>query len=233
MGNTRICICAALLVISTSLSGCSGMNRTPEEWLSLSIAGLAGTDRYAFSGQTTVSTPDGWTAAPLTFKGEIVDHDQLTAQTEQGKQLEWSPVELLEQLKKADKEVTMSKEAVDPATVKLQVHVADKSASELWKRQLTEELDSLSDNAPLEDSAYKKEWTKELNESRQALSTMLQTLKVQSQYEVVIDRKNLVPLQLNEHTTLMYDKDNVHKEEKRMTNVIFDSFDGTSSNTVK
>lgn len=218
-----------------ALTGCTNLmtNHTPDEWLSLSVAGLASTDQYAFSGQTTVSTAEGWTFVPLKFNGKVVDHEQLAAKTDDGHTLEWSPVELLRQIKKDDKRVSFSPTSNGSDSVILQINMNDTTASEMWKTRLTEEVNHLADNAPLMDGSYKQAWIKELDQSRRELSDMLKKLKVTTQYELVIDRKTLVPRKLNEQSVFTYTKGNQHREEKRITNVTFDSYNGAASNAVQ
>lgn len=214
---------AALLL---ALAGCSNASRPPEEWLNLSIAGLAGTDQYAFSGQTTVSTAEGWSYAPLTFEGHIEEHTKLHAKNEDGEELQWSPIELLEKVKNADKQVSIDHAKSTADTVALHVQLNDQEANKLWKEQLQEEMNKLASNAPLEDGAYKNAWTKELNDSRKTMDKMLKNLQAKSQYDVLIDRNSLIPLKLTEHTTFQYSLSGVDKQEKRDTSVTFDSFDG-------
>jgi hypothetical protein len=215
--------------VSLALAGCSNASRPPEEWLNLSIAGLAGTDQYAFSGQTTIYTAEGLANAPRTFQGHIEEHTKLHAQTENGEDLAWSPIELLEKVKHADKKVSFNEAASTAETVALHIQLNDKDANELWKQQLQEEMNALEAKAPLEDGAYKDAWMKEFNQSRKQMDNMLKTLQVQSQYDVLIDRDNLVPLKLAEHTVFHYALSGKSKQEKRDTNVSFNSFDGTGT----
>ncbi|MFX3633366.1 MAG: hypothetical protein ACE3L7_30895 [Candidatus Pristimantibacillus sp.] len=238
MSKIRIAPRFILVGLLFALTGCTSFmqDHTPDEWLSLSVAGLASTDRYAFSGQTTVSTAEGWTFTPLNFNGKVVDHEQLAAKADDGSTLEWSPVELLQQIKKNDKQVSfspISSGSTDTNSVILQINMNDATSSEIWKTRLTEEMNQLADNAPLSEGSLKQEWMKEWNQSRQELSDMLKKLKVTTQYELVIDRKTLVPRKLNEQSVFVYTKGNQQREEKRITNMSFDSFDGRASNTVQ
>ncbi|GLX68369.1 hypothetical protein MU1_27140 [Paenibacillus glycanilyticus] len=190
----------------------------------MSIAGLAGTDQYAFSGQTTIYSAEGWAYAPRTFQGRIEEHTNLHAKGDDGKDLAWSPIELLNKVKSADKKVSFNKAATTADTVALLVQLNEEDANKLWKEQLQQEMNVLAAKAPLEDGAYKKAWTKEYNQSREQMEQMLKSLQVQSQYEVLIDRSSLVPLKLAEHTSFKYSLSGQKKQEKRDTSVTFGSF---------
>ncbi|MCM3626345.1 hypothetical protein M3194_03040 [Paenibacillus glycanilyticus] len=222
-------IAVLLAVLPLTLAGCSNASHPPEEWLNLSIAGLAGTDQYAFSGQTTIYTAEGFATAPRTFKGHIEEHTRLHAQGDDGEELEWSPIELLQKVKNANKKVSFNEAASSADTVALHVVLNDKDANKLWKEQLQQEMNKLAAKAPLEEGAYKTAWMKEFNDSRKQMDNMLKSLQVQSQYDVLIDRGSLVPLKLKEHTIFHYSLSGQDKQEKRDTNVSFDSFDGTGT----
>ncbi|SFD61624.1 hypothetical protein SAMN05216378_0666 [Paenibacillus catalpae] len=225
--HTLITVLIAALPLT--LAACSNASRPPEEWLNLSIAGLAGTDQYAFSGQTTIYTAEGFANAPRTFQGHIEEHTKLHAQNEDGEELSWSPIELLEKLKKADKKVSFNEAASTADLVALHVELNDKDANKLWKDQLQEEMNALESKAPLQEGAYKDAWMKEFNQSRKQMDNMLKSLQVKSQYDVLIDRGSLVPLKLAEHTIFHYSLSGKDKQEKRDTNVSFNSFDGTGT----
>lgn len=222
-------IAVLLAALWLTSAGCSNASHPPEEWLNLSIAGLAGTDQYAFSGQTTIYTAEGFASAPRTFQGHIEEHTKLHAKDDDGEKLEWSPIELLEKVKNADKKVSFNEAASTADTVALHIVLNDEDANKLWKEQLQEEMNALAAKAPLEEGAYKKAWMKELAQSRKQLDRMLKSLQVQAQYDVLIDRDSLVPLKLAEHTVFHYSLSGQDKQEKRDTNVTFNSFDGTGT----
>ncbi|GGG89561.1 hypothetical protein [Paenibacillus radicis (ex Gao et al. 2016)] len=238
--TARITITAAVIragliaLLMLLLAGCAGLrgDRSPEEWLSLSIAGLAATDNYAYKGQTVVATAEGWSHTPKTFQGKVVGHETIKAQADDG--VTWNPVELLKEIQTDHKQIEIVKNAGPHTaaakgagkTVKLRVLTDEAAAREKWKQKLTGELDQLESGAPIEQTEYRKAYLNELNKSRAQLSSMLKTLQVHSEYQILIDASNLIPLSMEEQTVLTYIKDNKQKEEMRKTTMQFGSFDG-------
>ncbi|MFF2484160.1 hypothetical protein [Paenibacillus sp. NPDC058071] len=230
MRRIKLVAAAGVAAVIVFAVGCAGMGkRSPEEWLSLSVSGLAATDQYAFKGKTVVSA-GGLTFTPRSFSGKVTDHNHIMAKTEDGKALEWSPAQWIEKINDSNKEVSIASnndEGARSDTVKLRVRLDDASATAIWKKQLTEEMEAVAASVPIEANAHRDEWLKELERSKRELNAMLETLTVQSEFDVVIDKGKLVPLTLNEHSVFRYNKDKGQKEEKRDTAVEFDSFDGT------
>ncbi|WP_042160070.1 hypothetical protein [Paenibacillus gorillae] len=230
---TAAAIQAGLITLLMLLTGCGGLkgDRSPEEWLSLSIAGLAATDNYVYKGQTTVSTAEGWSYTPKSFQGQVVGHETIKAQTEDG--VTWNPVELLKEIQADHKQIEIVQNAVNTGaakgagkTVRLRVQTDEAAASEKWKLKLTGELDKLESGVPIEQTEYRKAYLNELNKSRGQLTAMLKTLQVRSEYQIVIDASSLIPLSMEEQTVLTYIKDAEEKAESRKTTMHFGSFDG-------
>lgn len=222
-------ISVLLAALALSLTGCSASGRQPEEWLNMSIAGLAGKDQYAFSGQTTIISAEGWAYAPRTFQGHIEEHTKLHAQNDDGEDLAWSPIEILNKVKNADKNVSFIDAATTADQVALHIELHDQDANKLWKDQLQEEMNALAAKEPLEEGAYKQAWLKEFNASRKQMDKMLKTLQVKAQYDVLIDRNSLVPTKLDEHSVFHYSLSGQDKQEKRDTSVTFTPFNGTGT----
>ncbi|MFF2093567.1 hypothetical protein [Paenibacillus sp. NPDC058174] len=235
--NATAAIRASLIaLVMLLLAGCAGLRgeRSPEEWLSLSIAGLAATDNFAYKGQTTVSTAEGWSHEPRSFQGQVVGHETIKAKTDDG--VTWNPVDLLKEIQADHKHIEIMQNAANTSspkgtgkTVRLRVQADEAAASEKWKRKLTGELDKLESGAPIEQNEYRKAYLNELNKSRTQLSAMLQTLRVRSEYQIVIDASSLVPLSMEEQSVLTYIKDTKPKEEMRKTTMQFGSFDGKAA----
>ncbi|WP_435163615.1 hypothetical protein [Paenibacillus glycanilyticus] len=226
-------ISTLLAAFVLALTGCSTSSRPPEEWLNMSIAGLAGKDQYAFSGQTTIYSAEGWAYAPRTFQGHIEEHTKLHAQGDDGEDLEWSPIEVLNKVKNAHKKVDFVDAATTANQVALHIELNDQDANKLWKEQLQDEMNALAAKEPLEEGQYKQAWLKEFNESRKQMDKMLKSLQVKAQYTVLIDRNSLVPTKLEEHSVLHYSLSGQDKQEKRDTSVTFSPFNGTGTGTVQ
>ncbi|WP_143813041.1 hypothetical protein [Paenibacillus sp. XY044] len=75
----------ALLLLSLcgGLTGC-GMfqdSKSPEEWFSQTITGLAGKDSFSFIGQAAVRAQDQGQAQNFAYTGRLTGHDQLTMES--------------------------------------------------------------------------------------------------------------------------------------------------------
>ncbi|WP_138751711.1 hypothetical protein [Paenibacillus sinopodophylli] len=217
------------------LGGCgsTGKQRTPQEWLSLSYSGLAATDQYAFTGSMSMKTEGGLSFEPEIFEGRVVDHQQLTLQTSSTDPLHWNPVQVLEALNESSEEVYIVEDNKDADTIKLMLKEAASLSNERWKQRLLQQLDQLGANMPAAESPYFHEWTKELNSSRKQLEAILTTLEAETEYELVIDRDRLLPLEMKEETVFRYRKADKPFSETRKTTVRFQSFDGNSSDAVQ
>lgn len=227
--------CLLLLMLSAAmLSGCSMVQeRSPEQWLSLSYTGLAAMDQYAFTGSMRILLSGGVEFKPETFEGKVTDHEKLTLQSNSKEALYWNPMQLLESLNNANEQVTISGEGIDDATntetITLQIVEDRKVSKQRWEQRLQQQLDTLAQQAPLGNSILTKEWQQELERSRKELHEMLRTMKVNAVYELVIDKKRLIPLKLDNKTEFNYEKQNKPLTESRHTMIRFNSFDGASS----
>ncbi|CAM3952654.1 hypothetical protein PAAL109150_01460 [Paenibacillus alkaliterrae] len=217
------------------LFGCGNTagQRSPEELLSLSYSGLAATDQYAFTGSMSIKTADGFEFKPQIFEGKVVDHKQLTLQTNSEDTLHWNPVQVLEALNESNEEVSLVNGSNDPETVTLHIAENQAASKERWEQRLRQELERLRENVSLEDRSYKDEWQKELERSEKQLNDMLKTMKAVTVYELVIDRDRLLPLKMDEKTVFSYTYNGKPLSEERHTTVRFQSFDGASSDTVQ
>ncbi|MUT66785.1 hypothetical protein [Paenibacillus sp. NEAU-GSW1] len=234
----RLALAFGLLMTATLLAGCASLapNRTPEEWLKLSIAGLTATDNFIYKGQTTVSTADGWSYAPSSFEGKIVGHEQLKAQFSDDS-FDWSPVKQLEDFQNGKKHIQFANDIgnsdADAKTpgVQIMLHILEDGteAKERWSRRLKEELEALKTDAPAGDTAIRKEWLQQLEHSQKQLKRWLDTLQVSSNYDLIIDQSKLIPLSMKEHTVFTYRNGQKERKESRNTIVEFSSFDGSAS----
>lgn len=223
----------AVITVLMLLASCSGfMNRTPEKWLSLSYVGLTSIDQYAYTGSLQITTANGIEFIPQTFEGKVVDHQQLNVQTDGDDPLLLNPIKVLEHLSKSNSVKVTEKEQTSN-TVTLLVEESGAEAKEQWSELLRQKLRELANKSPLVDGEYKQQYDRELAASSEQLEAMLQTLSTQTNYELVIDRNRMLPLKLEEHTTFSYEYKGQPKSENRLSNVRFQSFDGSASKTVQ
>ncbi|KRE40526.1 hypothetical protein [Paenibacillus sp. Soil522] len=230
-------IAASFLIFTCILmmSGCSqvGEQRSPEEWLSLSYSGLAAMDQYAFTGSMSMKTEDGLEFKPEIFEGKVVDHQQLTLQTNSEEPLNWNPVQVLETLNHANEEVRMANDTYDPETVTLMITEHTGITKKRWEQRLHQQLDQLGAKMPAVGSPYRREWKEELTRSHKQLDDMLASMQAVTEYELVIDRDRMLPLKMEEKTSFSYKYDKKPISESRYTTVRFQSFNGASSDTIQ
>lgn len=228
---------ASILILTCILTmpGCSqvGKKRSPEEWLSLSYSGLAAMDQYAFTGSMSIKTEDGLEFKPEVFEGKVVDHQQLTLQTNSEETLHWNPIQVLETLNNANEEVRLANGTYDPETVTLIITEHSNITKQRWEQRLRQQLDQLGANMPSEGSPYRQEWKEELVRSRKQLDGMLASMQAVTEYELVIDRDRMLPLKMEEKTSFSYKYDEKPISEARHTTVRFQSFNGALSDTIQ
>ncbi|WP_127531493.1 hypothetical protein [Paenibacillus kobensis] len=75
-------IIACMLAASIGLAGCGAASESlpADQFLSLSISGLAGIDQYTFEGKSGIVLPVGVTVGSVSYKGEVTDHANMTVQ---------------------------------------------------------------------------------------------------------------------------------------------------------
>ncbi|MDQ0059547.1 hypothetical protein [Paenibacillus harenae] len=209
------------------------VQREPKRWLSLSYSGLAAMDQYTFTGSMNMSLNGGTSFSPRTFEGKVIDHKQLTLQTNSGDQLHINPVLVLESLAQSDKNNIVISESSDPDTITLQIAEDDEASKKRWEQRLRQQLEALMVNEPPVSAPYKKEWDQEAERSRKQLEAMLSSMRTKSSYELVIDRNRLLPLRLDEQTVFQYEYGGKTASEARHTAIRFQAFEGSSSAAVQ
>ncbi|MBH5316788.1 hypothetical protein I6N90_03050 [Paenibacillus sp. GSMTC-2017] len=232
----RILSVLVFILIMQSLMGCMGTsrNRSPKEWLSLSYSGLAAMDQYAFTGSMSMGMGEGMMFKPQTFEGKIVNHHQLTLQSEQQDPLYRNPVDVLRSLNESHKAIEIIKDGTEESTaagiIVLRIWDDRNVVKKNWSKKLNEQLDQLAGNHLIAETVGGKEQKIVLEQSKIELNNMLDSLEVDSQYEIIIDKKKLIPLKLEEQTLFSYMRNGNPTKEYRHTNVRFQSFDGSVAN---
>ncbi|MFD1955099.1 hypothetical protein ACFSL6_13200 [Paenibacillus thailandensis] len=224
---TRLAAVSVILASIAMGTGC-GAARTPDEWLSMTISGLEGTDQYVYEGQSVTSLSNGVTYSPKAIKGVIVDHKELATQTNAGVR-SVSPSDMLLSLQKVNKTVSFGPEQAGRNRLSLKVAVAEEDAKKLWSGYIRNEFEQLALNTPDNDVPYKAEWEQELERSRKELESRLATLSAQTDYEIIVDRSRMLPIELHETSVLAYAKKGGETEEKRDTVITFSSFGNADS----
>ncbi|MDF2837724.1 MAG: hypothetical protein K0Q63_3364, partial [Paenibacillus sp.] len=99
------------------IGGCAADadSRQPEEWLSMAYSGLAAMDQYHFTGSVSMGLDEAVMSRPQMFEGKVVDHKQLTIQSDQSDAqtpINWNPVDVLSKLSEANAGVTIIDEGI-------------------------------------------------------------------------------------------------------------------------
>lgn len=224
-----------VISIIAGLLGCAGItpNRTPEKWLSLSYSGLAAMDQYTFTGSMSMGMEEGVMFKPQMFEGKVVNHHQLTIQSDQQDPLYWNPVEVLEALNKSHDTIEIiqdgERDASGVQSLLLRVQEKPNSSKEKWVNALSKGLKQLSGETIIGSKQSEHKRKELLEDAARELEGMLDTLKVQTEYDILIDKKKMIPLKMEERTLFYYTRDRRSVKENRHTTVRLQSFDGSTA----
>lgn len=229
----------AICCVCLLLSGCAyGNNRSPKELLSLSVSGLSGVDRYAFSGDAGIGSGSQTVSNPVAFHGTVENHNLVKVQGSSLNALSSTvnPLELLNSIKATAVNTELVPEESNEEQTVLHITTDPKKAAALWANRLRGEFGLLEKKVPANltakqqggqmhnaagPSALQEEWNGEIARSKRELEAMLSTMQVQSSCKLVIDRKKLLPRSLEERTIFRYQADGKPAEENRMTRLNF------------
>jgi len=222
-----------LLFCCVLLSSCgmAANERTADQWLTLSYSGLTGKDDYRFTGSILQGFENGVSLTPHVFEGVVQQHKQMRLNSEVADGMIHNPASELDFLVNNYDSVVISKFTVDEVTLRKQVllHIVEKevASTKRWKEQLREELTSVSISVASEaaEQNVKKKLQVEIDTSQKELEAILETLKVNAEYDLLIDMLTLLPTKLDGQIKLQYRKDDVPYSEYRTSNIRFDMFE--------
>jgi len=235
-----------LLAAMLALSACGGVENThtAEETLALATAGLSGIDRYGFSVRTEALLGDQPMYEIEAYEGEVTGHQQLKVWPKGGlKQLDAvkdgdarmrNPAGWLARVEQLDKSVEYVPEGADGTKLRLRIQLAPEAArSEISAamraalEQVADEADRVAADAEGGSAAeLRRALAQEVKLSRAKLEQMLLTLEVESGIVLDIERSRLLPLRMEERTSMRYKAESGSRAEKRVTFVTFADYDG-------
>lgn len=238
----------ALIVLMFTAAGCTDPTggRTAEHTLELAAAGLEGVDRYGFRMKTIVSTGEHNAREIESYEGEITGHAKLRIRnTATGKIMQAAdltagkrtPAGRLAELQRLDKTVSYAS-PVKGGTLLLRIelspHASSRDAAERIRARFeraAEASSAAADEAGKSKAAksktdYAEAAAEEIEQSRRELERMLDGLQAETVALLTIDRTTLLPLKLAETTVLRYEAAGRMREEKTVTSVEFDGFNG-------
>lgn len=229
-----------LLLTTLALGGCAADadSRSPEEWLSLAYSGLAAMDQYHFTGSVSMGMDEAVMSRPQMFEGKVVDHEQLTIQSDEQMPISWNPVDVLSKLSEANSGIAIVDEGITETeagptrTLTLLVEEQPEITTKRWEGMLRQQFQEVA-GSDIGKSNASAEWNQIVDQSRVELDEMLSELLASSQYQVVIDKQRLLPLKMEEHTRFTYKRGGHSREESRQTTVRFQKFEGSAGNSVQ
>lgn len=240
----RITTAAVSLAFVFFASGCSafGGKRTADQWLSLAYSGLAATDQYHFTGSMSMQVASGVMLEPHTFHGKVVNHQNMTIQSEQqaGNSYDWEPLQIMKRLNESNPSVQFAPEreghTKKGATITLLVEEVPSATKARWEQHLKGEMGQITEKGSSNAGTTGEQqrlWKKELERSWGELEAMLSSLQAKAEYVLVIDKRSMLPLKVEEATTFYYEHHGKPTVESRHTSVRLDAFDGTYRQTVQ
>ncbi|QYR23671.1 hypothetical protein KZ483_12700 [Paenibacillus sp. sptzw28] len=220
------------------LSGCTSPThgKTADELLSLSVSGLSGVDRYAFSGITGIVSADAGNLTPVSFQGIVEDHNQIRVQSDGNIASTGiiEPLDLLNHVQASAKNTEIVNSESGARTAMLMIETDDTANEKYWRENIRNEFHSLQRKAAepsvaaIKDghhsaslNAFRKEWAAELEQSGRQLDQMLSTLRVHTTYKLLIDKTRMLPLRLQEHSVLHYKTGAGQMKETRNSDISF------------
>ncbi len=231
-------------VLSASCGSASD-NRSPHELLALSVSGLSSVDRYTFTGETGIGMGAGGEGIATTFQGTVENHDDVQLRASDAGVLAQGlhPLKLLSQVESTALKTELEADKSGGRTAVLRITADPKQAANMWANKLRGEFDRLENTTPGQlnvklqskqavkaetqgSSSLDKAWRQELAKSKEELNAMLSTLTVQTTYRLVIDRKKLLPLAMEEYTLLHFTSRGQRAEESHRTKLSFKRTDG-------
>ncbi|RJE90584.1 hypothetical protein D3P07_00285 [Paenibacillus sp. 1011MAR3C5] len=237
MYGHKLRVLIAALLLALGLSGCSvpEAKRTPEQWLSLSYAGLAAMDQYAFSGSMSMGLEEGVMFKPQMFEGKVVNHHQLTIQSDKQDPLYWNPVEVLDSLNRSHESVEIivsgERDASGADTLVLRAVEKRDAAKKRWTSVLVQELDQVTGEVVIKSGTGSEKRKEIVEQAKQELDAMLRSLEVRTEYEIVVDKQRMLPLKMEEITTFAYERNGRRLKENRHTSVRFQAFESSAART--
>lgn len=217
-----------------ALMGCAGAapNRTAEEWLSMSYSGLAAMDQYSFAGSMQIGMDEGVMFRPQMFEGKVVNHHQLTIQSDHQDPLYWNPVEVLKALNDSYETVEIVQqtegEANNADTVTIRVREEETASKKRWSNSLRQGMEQLSGGIVQGSASSNMKRQSLLEQATRELDGMLETLNVETEFDITIEKQRMLPLKMEERTLFAYTRNNRPIKENRQTTVRFEAFDGAS-----
>lgn len=210
--------------------------RRPDEVLSIASAGLEGVDRYTFRARTAVRHGGIELQELESYEGEIAGHAVQTIRSlsddsarTAGLSAE-TPASRLAELARRKAEVEFADRAPE-GCVALRIRLTGEAAAQDIKSRLMRQFEHAAEKAASglgggTAEAYRRAVEAETARFRQELARMLDGLQAETSAIVTIDRKTMLPVELEETAVLRYEAGGRTRTEERVTRMMLDGFDG-------
>lgn len=205
---------ALLLLALVLLAGCSlnGSARSPYEWISLANSGLSGTDDYSYSAQIETGIQNNIKMNVTNYTGEVHSHQEYTISGEEVDSTLLHPSKYMDIMNKPENTFSLLQQPLDANatehTLKFLVEESNNDATLRWKTLLLQQLDQVKLSTEHMKSAASSEKQAAIaqlfTQTETEMQQILDTLQVDSQFTVTIDRVNAIPLLIEEYAVLNY-----------------------------
>jgi len=239
--------CGLSVLLAAMQIGCAGpeTDRSPSELLSVASAGLEGVDRYTFRSRTAVLSGGVELHELESYEGEIAGHAVrairgLSGGLAQAADAE-TPASRLAELAGKNAGIEYAGNAPE-GCVALRVKLSGEEAARDVKARLTRQFERAAERAEseLEESdlrggeaasadKFRRALTRETKRFRRELDRLLEGLEAETTVLVTIDRRTMLPLELEEKTVLRYESGGRTRTEEQVTRTTLDGFDGKPS----
>lgn len=241
--------CGLSILLAAMQIGCAGpeADRSPSELLSVASAGLEGVDRYTFRSRTAVLSGGVELHELESYEGEIAGHAVRAVRGLSGGLMQAAdavtPASRLAELAGKNAGIAYAGEAAE-GCVALRVRLSGEEAARDAKARLRRQFERAAERAKSElaggrlwggEAASADEFRRalewETKRFRRELDRMLEGLEAETTVLVTIDRRVMLPLEIEEKTVLRYESGGRSRTEEQVTRTTLDGFDGKPSSS--
>lgn len=234
---------SCILLIVISLNGCFAIEskKDPSEIYLMSLSGLSGVDNYKFYGRAEVYGMNGSRIhEPITYKGDVVAHQQRTFQiasagtTAMSYSERWNPLHQLESLRDLEKTIQVNEQKTNDQQIVLEIKLHPGEGTKLLTQNLNSEMNGLQEgrfliqNTAQLDASKQKALQKELKtiytNGVTKLNDLTQNMESNASYVLWVDRSSLRPTRVYSKTKTQYIDAGRKREETVVTDARFDGY---------
>ncbi|OUM96461.1 MAG: hypothetical protein A9Z00_13670 [Thermobacillus sp. ZCTH02-B1] len=237
--------CLLVALLASVQAGCAGpdADENPEKVLSVASAGLEGVDRYTFRIRSFVRSGGIELQELESCEGEIAGHAvrairSLSGGSARAAAAVETPASRLAALARERARVEFADR--DARRLMLRVTLEGDAAVRQVRERLVKRFERAAERAASERSLragadagaaerYRAAVSRETERFRRELAGLLDGLEAEMTVLVTIDRRTMLPLELEETTVLRYEAGGRKRTEEQVTRMTLDGFNGRPS----